>query len=141
MTLISMYPAPDSRSRRPSSQPPFRFDGARSAACRNIEEKLFPGALRLDGIPDLSSDVRPAESGDGADAGGAGDVDLGKIAVDHVDADEQQSSLAQRGAERGADFAFALREFGGLRGAAADHVGAEVVGRRHAVDRAGEFAV
>ena len=40
-----------------------------------------------------------------------------------------------------ADFALARRQLGFLRRAAAHHVGAQIVGRRHAVDRAGEFAV
>jgi len=39
--------------------------------------------------PDLRRDIRPAEPGDGADARRRGDVDLGEVAVDHVDADEQ----------------------------------------------------
>src|SRR3954454_6466175 len=51
-------------------------------------------ALLLDRIPDLRRHIRPAEPCDGADAGGGGDVDLGQVAVDHVDADEQQAALA-----------------------------------------------
>ena len=76
-----------------------------------------------------------------ADAGGRGDVDLGQEAVDHVDADEEEAALAQRRSEPGADFALALGEIGGLGHAAAHHVGAQIVGRRHPVDRAGELAI
>src|ERR1700704_556414 len=55
--------------------------------------------LLLDHIPNLRRDIRPAELGDGADAGRRGHVDLGETAVDDVDADEQQSALAQRRAQ------------------------------------------
>ena len=41
----------------------------------------------------------------------------------------------------GADFALAIGQLGRLRGAAAHHVGAQIVRRRHPVYRAGEFAV
>src|SRR5687768_13577225 len=60
-------------------------------------------ALRLDRVPDLGCDVRPAELGDGADAGRRGDVDLRQVAVDHVDADQQQAAFTQCGAEPLAD--------------------------------------
>ncbi len=46
-----------------------------------------------------------------------------------------------RRSERGADFALAIRQLGRLGRAAAHHVGAQIVRRRHAVDGAGEFAV
>ena len=44
-------------------------------------------------------------------------------------------------AEPGADFALARGEVGRLGHAAAHHVGAQIVRRRHAIDRAGKFAV
>ena len=44
-------------------------------------------------------------------------------------------------ADGGADLALAGGEVGRLRGAAAHHVGADVVRRRHAVDRARRLAV
>src|ERR1700745_4293802 len=50
-------------------------------------------ALVLDHVPDPRRDVRAAQPRNGADAGGRGDVDLGQVAVDHVDADEQQPAL------------------------------------------------
>ena len=62
----------------------------------------------LDLVPDQRRDVRPAEILDGADAGRRGDVDLGELAVDHVDADEHQAALAQRRADGRADLALAL---------------------------------
>ena len=97
--------------------------------------------LLLDLVPDQRRDVRPAEIPDRADAGRRGDVDLGEPAADHVDADEQQAALAQRRADGRADLALARRQLGVLRRAAAHHVGAKVVGGRHAVHRAGVFAV
>ena len=45
-------------------------------------------ALRLD-APDQRSDIGPAEILHGTEAGRRGDVDLGQVAVDHVDADEE----------------------------------------------------
>ena len=105
--------------------------------------KRFGGysPLRLDLVPDQRRDVGAAEILDRADAGRRGDVDLGEEVADHVDADEQQPALAQRRAEAFADVALALGQIGRLRRAAAHHVGAQIVGRRHAVDRAGKFAV
>src|ERR1700685_898503 len=52
-----------------------------------------------------------------------------------------RGARARRRAEPGADFALAVGQVGGLGHAAAYHVGAQIVGRRHPVDRAGEFAV
>jgi hypothetical protein len=54
---------------------------------------------------------------------------------------DQQPALAQRRSEPGADFALAVGEIGGLGHAAAHHVGAQIVGRRHPVDRAGKLAI
>jgi hypothetical protein len=42
----------------------------------------------------IPGDVRPAELGSRADAGGAGDVDLDEVAVDHIDADKEEPALA-----------------------------------------------
>src|SRR6185437_749407 len=95
----------------------------------------------FDRVPDLRRDVGSAEAGDGADAGRRGYVDLGEIAVDHVDADKQQSALSQLRAERRADFPLARREVGRLRRAAAHHVGAQIVRGRDTVDGAGELAI
>src|ERR1700687_3722686 len=88
--------------------------------------ELFSGPLVLDRVPDPGRDIRAAEPGDGADAGRRGDVDLGEVAVDDVDADEQQSALAQAWPQRRADFALAVRKLGGLRRAPAHHVGAQI---------------
>src|SRR5262249_1660844 len=96
---------------------------------------------RLDLVPDHRRYVRTAEIFHRADAGRRGDVDLGEVTVDHVDADEEEPALAQRPADALADLALARGELGFLRRAAAHHVRAEIVGRGHAVDRAGELAV
>ena len=50
------------------------------------------------------------------------------------------SPRAQRQVQCLADLALAWGEIGGLRRAPADHVGAQIVRRRHAVDGAGELA-
>ena len=97
--------------------------------------------LRLDLVPHQLRDIRPADVLHRADAGRRGHVDLGEPAADHVDADEQQPALAQMRPEPRADLALARRQLGFLRRAAAHHVGAQVVRRRHAVDRARIFAV
>src|SRR5258706_15073439 len=89
---------------------------SRYALCGVGRRLLAP--LFLDHVPDFRRDIRAAEPGDGANAGWGGDVDLGEMAVDDVDADKQQSALAQRRAEALTDFALAWRKLSGLGGAA-----------------------
>ena len=98
-------------------------------------------ALGLDRVPDRHGEIGAAEPLDRADAGRRGDVDLGQIAVDHVDADEQKAAPLELRPDRRADLALARGELGFLRRPAAHHVGADVVGRRHAIDRALRLAV
>ena len=50
---------------------------------------LFAVSAFLDAIPDQGRDVRPPKLADGANACRRGDVDLGQLVADHVDADEQ----------------------------------------------------
>src|SRR4029077_6446855 len=90
---------------------------------------------------DYGGHVRAAQILHRADAGRRGDVDLGEIAVDHVNADKQQPPFAQRRAKLGADLAFAWREVGLLWSAAAHHVRPQIIGRRHTVDSPGKFTV
>src|SRR5262249_9523704 len=97
--------------------------------------------LCLDLVPDQRRNIGAAEIFHRADAGRRGDVDLGEEAADHVDADKEEPPLAQSGPEPSADFALARRQIGRLRYAAARHVRAQIVRRRNAIDRAGEFAV
>ena len=92
---------------------------------------LAGASLRLDHVPDFGGDIRLAEPRDAPDAARRGHVDFREIAVDDVDADEQQSALAQRRAQCLADLALAWGEIGGLRRAPADHVGAQIVRRAH----------
>src|SRR6516225_9981239 len=54
--------------------------------------RLSP-AFCLDPVPDHGGNVRPAEILDCPDTGGRGHIDLGEIAVDHVDADEEKLAL------------------------------------------------
>src|SRR5215831_2586185 len=54
----------------------------------------FIGELCLDSIPDRRRNVRAAEALDGANAGGRSHVDLGEIAVDHVDAGKHKPTHA-----------------------------------------------
>ena len=94
----------------------------------------------------IASQMAAATSGppsalNGAYAGGRGHVDLGEPAVDHVNADEDQTPPLQFGSDGRADFLFARRKLGGFRRAAAHHVGADVIGRRHAIDAAARLAV
>jgi hypothetical protein len=63
--------------------------------------------LRLDHVPDFRRDIRTAEPRDRANSRRQGHVDLGEMAVDDVDADKQQSALAQRGTQPLTDFALA----------------------------------
>src|SRR5882724_8338969 len=95
----------------------------------------------LDGVPDVALERDAVEAVDLLQSGRRGDVDLGQVVADHVDADEDQAALGQRRADDLADLALA----GGqarLLGAAADmQVGARLARRRHSVDRAGRHAV
>src|ERR1700742_4231404 len=72
------------------------------------KQKATLAPLLLDRIPDHRRHVRAAETGNGADARRRGDVDLGEVAVDHVDADEQEPALAQLRRQRGANLALAV---------------------------------
>src|SRR5437763_16277423 len=84
------------------------------------------GIAGLDRVPDVARQVDAVETGDLLDAGRRGHVDLGQVIADHVDADEDEALVAQRGADRGADVALARRQLG-LLGAAADmEVGARL---------------
>src|SRR5438067_326302 len=60
---------------------------------------------RFDPVPDHGGDVGPAEILYRTDAGGRRDVDLGQIAVDHIDADEEKVALPQGRPEPIADLA------------------------------------
>src|SRR5208337_336394 len=82
------------------------------------------GSIRLASI---ASQI--AKALDGADPGRRGDIDLRQIAVNHVDADEQEPAPLELGPDSLADFAFARRKFCLLRRPAAHHVGADVVAR------------
>src|SRR5450631_3198218 len=125
---------------RTSRRRNLRLGGCNGGLRLRLQSALRPPLL-LDHVPDLRRHIRSAQSRNRANARWRRHVDLGEMAVDDVDADEQQSALAQAWAETLTDFALARREVGGLGGAAADHVGAQIVRRRHPVDRAGEFAV
>src|SRR5262249_9879909 len=100
---------------------------------------LLPFGLVL--VPVHGRHVRTAEIFHRADARRRGDVDFGEVTVDHVYADEEQPALAQRGADALADVALARGQLGFLRNTAAHHVGAQIVGHRHPVHRAGGLAV
>ena len=92
-------------------------------------------------VPDLRGDVRTSKLGDRPNTRRRGDVDLGEIAVDDIDADKQQSALAQCGTDPLTDLALAGRQIGRLRCSAADHIGAQIIRGGHAIDGTGEFAV
>src|SRR6266540_1467040 len=102
---------------------------------------LLGAPLRLDLLPDQDRNIRSAYVLYSADACRRGDIDLRQIAVDRVKADKEEAAFTKRGSKRRADLALTRRKFSRLRGAAAHHIGAQVVGRRHAVDRARELAV
>src|SRR5262249_33425320 len=74
--------------------------------------------LGLDLVPDQGRHIRTAEIFHRADAGRRGDVDLGEVTVDHVDADEEEPALAQRGADPSTDVALAGGQLRFLRRAA-----------------------
>src|SRR5260370_13549730 len=96
---------------------------------------------RLDAIPDLGFQRHAVEAVDLLQAGRRGDVDLGEIVSDHVDADEEQPEPRQLGSYDLADLEVALGERTLHRLAANMHVGARLALGRHAVDDAGRLAV
>src|SRR5690348_7957064 len=98
--------------------------------------------LALDRLPDPSRRVAAVEFVDRDDACRRGDVDLGQPpAADYVDADEQEPAALELGAQRGADFLFAVGELG-LPGLSADReVGANLPFARNAVDGARDLAI
>src|SRR5262249_34048150 len=92
-------------------------------------------------IPDARGNVRSTEGLDLADAGGRGDVDLGQIGTDHVDAGEQQPASAQFGSQARTDLLVARRKLRRGGKAAHVHVGARLVSGRDAIDGARHLAV
>src|SRR3546814_5281850 len=84
----------------------------------------------LDRVPDPRLQLHPVEAVDLLEAGRRGDVDLGQMRADHVDADEDQAALLQGRADRLADLALAGRQRRLLRGAADMQVGARLARRR-----------
>src|SRR5262245_46524998 len=108
----------------------------RPARCRYL-----PLPLGLDLIPDQCGRVRPTEILHGANARRRGDVDFGQISADYVDADEEEPTLAQGLSDASTDLAVARREFRFVRNAAADHVGPQIIGRRHPVHCPGELTI
>src|SRR3954454_13224657 len=69
-------------------------------------------ATVFDRVPDLRLDIDAVETVDLLNAGWRGDVDLGQVIADHVDADEDQSAFLQCRADRLADVALARRKRG-----------------------------
>ena len=61
------------------------------------------GEAGLDGVPDAGLEADAVEAVDLLNAGRRGDVDLGEVVADHVDADENQPLLFQGRADGSAD--------------------------------------
>src|SRR5262245_63925443 len=70
----------------------------------------FP--LRLNLVPDQRRHIGPTKIFDCANSSRRSDIDFGQIAVDHVNSDEQQTTLAQRRADTLADLNLAFCELG-----------------------------
>src|SRR5215510_14386427 len=102
---------------RPSTCAAAGAPGARSAAARNVRRIMLslrsvlvtPRGLvtRLDAIPDLGLERHAVEAVDLLQAGRRGDVDLGEVVTDHVDADEDHPEPGQFRPDRVADLAVA----------------------------------
>ena len=73
----------------------------RVLSARTLMERSAP---LLDRVPDQCGDVGAAEALDLPDAGRRGDIDLGQIIADHVDADEDQAALFEISPDPRADF-------------------------------------
>src|SRR6185436_8063667 len=99
------------------------------------------GVAGLDGIPDPCRKIDVIKAVDLLNARGRGDVDLGQVIANDVDADEDQPLFLQGRTDRIANFAIPGAEAAG-HGLAADmQVRARLPFRRDAVDRAGRLAV
>ena len=85
-------------------------------------------------------DIKTGLLHDFLETGRAGHVDLGQVAGDHVDTDEQQPASGEFRTDRIADLALARGEVGGMRAAPGGEVGADLAILRQAVDRAGRPA-
>src|SRR5262245_39783124 len=84
----------------PANAPCFRpvlyREGLAVSRIERANSQSSRGAPGLDLVPDHGRHVGAAEVLDRPDAGRRGDVDLGEVAVDHVDTDEEEPALAQR---------------------------------------------
>ena len=92
---------------------------------RSISDRL--GLLLLDHVPHQGRGVDARELQHLLGAGGRGDVDLGQVVADHVDADEDQAAFLQIGADGGADFQVARGQFDRRRRAADAQVGTDLI--------------
>ena len=79
---------------------------------RSKIQDLGAPPLGLDRVPDRHREIGAAQALDGAQAGRRGHVDLGQIAVDHVDADEQQAAPLQLRPDAGANLLLARGQLG-----------------------------
>src|SRR5690554_422409 len=86
----------------------------------------------LDGVEQQAGDVEAELRVEFADAGGAGDVDLGQPVADHVQADEAHAAPDHLRTDLGRDPAVALAERAALAAAAGGQVAAELVALRDA---------
>ncbi len=86
----------------------------RGVGVRGFSESLF------DRVPDLVFEGQAVEAVDLLQARGRGDVDLGQVIADDVDADENEAAALQLGADDLADLLFALGE-GRFHGLARRH--------------------
>src|SRR3546814_7569856 len=88
-----------SRTGRPLSLP--------SSRSRQTSRRTRPPLLLetpFDRVPDQAGDIGAVEPLDLLDAGRRGHVDLGEPVAEHVDADEDESLIAQRRPDRTAEF-------------------------------------
>jgi hypothetical protein len=87
--------------------------------------------VSFDCVEQHAGDVQPELRVQLADAGRAGDVDLGQPVADHVQSHEQHAAALHLRADLGGDPAVALAERAALADAAGGEVAAELVALRH----------
>src|SRR5690606_5361532 len=95
----------------------------------------------FDSVPDHHRNIGPAEALDLANAGGRGDVDLGEVIANHVDADKDHVAFFERRGDGGADFQFTRGQRAQLRTAADMHVGPRLAIGRNAVETGNRLAI
>ena len=135
-TPSSSMPCASSDSAKVALTRPFSPTPCGAGVCHRVDSHCTHAAIairrlrsrRTAGRGDVEAELRIQF----ADAGRAGDVDLGQVVADHVQADEQHAAPLHFRADLGRDPAVALAQRAAFAAAAGGEVAAEFVALRNA---------